>query len=161
VDQLARRCSSRFPLCVVVSRTWFVVWRWWCGLTGTQMCGRRRPRRLLGPVTVRPFMTYCLRECRQTRCRQQTWTARSVACLHNIISGSSFRGCCRGLRTPTDCKMNFFAQLQKLKTVNPLWNVEIIWFFNPQNAPKPHFPVALPCGPHCISLQHSPRPLTT
>ena len=51
----------------------------------------------------------------------------------------------RGLRTPApnDCKMKLFAQLQKLKTANQLWIVEITWFFKPgKNASKSHFPIA-------------------
>jgi len=39
--------------------------------------------------------------------------------------------------------MKLFAQLQKLKTANQLWIVEITWFFKPEkNAPKSHFPIA-------------------
>ena len=63
-------------------------------------------------------------------------------------AGASFRGYCRRLR-PHKRLWNkiFFSQLRKLKTANQLWNVEITWFFKPRNAPKLHFPVALPLTP--------------
>ena len=64
-----------------------------------------------------------------------------------------------GSKGPNDCEMKFFAQLQKLKTANQLWNVEITWFFKRRNAPKPHFPEFRP-GPHWANLQRFPSLLS-
>ena len=58
--------------------------------------------------------------------------------FHAPGASLGYAGGVYGPLPPNDCKMKLFAQLQKLKTANQLWIVEITWFFKPEKMHQNH-----------------------
>ena len=67
--------------------------------------------------------------------------------LHLTQGRASFRGCWRGLRTPNDCKVEYFAPLRKVKTATPTVKCRNYLNCEALKCTKTTFPVAAPRTP--------------
>ena len=77
---------------------------------------------------------------------------------HLTQGRASFRGCWRGIRTPNDCKVEYFAPLRKLKTATPTVKYRNYLNCEALKCTKTTFPVAAPRTPSGRAYSTPPDP---